>query len=252
MHSRLYLLGFGRSGASVTSGILSSIGSSRIPHEVNFYTKALKARDVNEYIEGVAQKLVPNKRPSLTCGCTSSKFRRRFNALYTPSLSRKDWILTCEEVLFDNRYDFIGNKFACQGAALPDLLGLENLGLDFTYIYMYRDVRDVCSSRYKRWGHNPIKTSLKWARNIKNWKILQEKVKGPSLELKFESLVRGPVGTGRKIAKFLSVDYDDVAYAISIKIIKGKSNIGEHKQYGISMDSLHPEAIELAKSLGYK
>jgi hypothetical protein len=252
MKSRLYLLGFGRSGTSVTRRVLSSVASSKVIHEANFYTKALRATSVEEYLNGVSQKLVSGKRPSLTSGVRASKFRRRFNALATPSKNPLDWILTCEKVLFDGRYDFIGNKYACQGAALPELLLLEELGLTFKYIYIYRDVRDVCSSRFKRWGHNPIKTSMKWSRNICNWEELKKKLDGPSIDLKFERLVRAPVGTGRELSKFLSVDYSDVAHAVSTSVDKAKANIGEHKQFGIGTDDLHPEAIVTARRLRYK
>ena len=252
MKTRLFLLGFGRSGTSVTRHVLSSLPSSKILHEVNLYTKVLRASNIQEYKMGIANKLVPNRRPSLTAGMVGSKFKQRFTLLHKPSQNKLDWILSAEKALFDNRYDFIGNKFACQGSSLPDLVHLEQLGLDFTYVYIYRDVRDVCSSRYKRWGHSPVKTSKKWSRNIHNWRRLQQQLNGPSMEIKFERLVKAPVGMGREIAKFLSVDYNDVSHAISVCVDRQTSNIGEHKKYKINLRDLHPEAINTALELGYK
>lgn len=99
------------------------------------------------------------------------------------------------------------------------------------FIFITRDVRDVCLSWRKKWARNVFLCSLKWRQRMRSG-LDQLKGLSPedSLIIRYEDLVRDIKGTTQQIARFLDVAHSDemANFHEHVKVkFDGKINYGE-------------------------
>lgn len=99
------------------------------------------------------------------------------------------------------------------------------------FVFIVRDIRDVCLSWRRKWGKDIYLCAAKWnARMAKGLRMIEALPKDRVLQLRFEDLVTDPASVGRKVSEFLGLPYDEIFlnYHLQVRAAPdGKKNFGE-------------------------
>lgn len=86
---------------------------------------------------------------------------------------------------------------------------LHNLFPAARFLIITRDVRDVCLSWKNKWGKNMVLCSAKWADRMKKGKYASHKLPNLCLFVSFEELLTDTATVGRRICKFLDIQFSE-------------------------------------------
>lgn len=121
-----------------------------------------------------------------------------------------------------------GNKTPQNTENMEALLGLFP---ETRFVFIARDIRDVCLSWRRKWGKDIYLCAAKWnARMAKGLRVIDALPADRVLQLRFEDLVTDPASVGRRISDFLGLPYDEIFlnYHLQVRAAPdGKKNFGE-------------------------
>jgi hypothetical protein len=134
------------------------------------------------------------------------------------------------------------------------------------FIFICRDVRDVCLSWQRKWGKDMILCASKWnGRMMKGLDAMARLPAGQVLKLRYEEFTADPESAGRAICAFLELPFSEnlLEYERHIdRVVDGKRNFGQSikaDNQGRWRQELRPEdvrrieeiAMPTMKRLGY-
>ncbi len=103
---------------------------------------------------------------------------------------------------------------------------------DTRFVFIVRDIRDVCVSWRRKWGKDMYLCAAKWNRRMQKGLEIAERLSSDRiLFLQFEDLITDPAGTGGRICAFLDLPFDDDTFINYHRNVDnnpdGKKNFGK-------------------------
>lgn len=135
-----------------------------------------------------------------------------------------------QEVLriwFTDRQEIVWGNKTPQNT--ENMQNLSELFPEGKFIFIVRDVREICLSWKRKWGKDIRLCSVKWNHRMRMGKDFADKNPDKVLVIKFEDLVNDTRGTCHKMTDFLGISYSDNMenhYEFVGEKFDGKANYG--------------------------
>lgn len=263
---RLLVRGQARSGTSMLAQLLHIEPEVCITHELLLYDALMHRDTTGPFLNVVCNQINKHRHKWRVSSdyVGEQDVVEQLREAIPIDFGKRDALLMAEKILYQGNRIF-GDKIprSFGSAAVSAMM---HLNLDFALMYIHRDGRDVCASKFRyatvehqtnfRWAEaNVKKASAEWAAGLKQWEdfhnIYMDSV--PILVLKFEDIVNDQEVQAEKIASFLDIDPALVLAQFKEVVGKAPPNIGYYKEWIPEWEKMFTdEAKESLERYGYK
>ncbi len=219
----VHVCGFPSSGTDLLSNFLSSHPDIHVRGEFPMLPKlarrfgaAVPWEQVNDLVE------------ALRAGDVYRNFENRYPALNADETRPLVTVAEVYGAMLTNRHvRWRGNKTPQNTENMDRLLYLFP---ETRFIFISRDIRDICLSWREKWAKDIYLCAARWnARMMRGLDVAATLPPGRLLTLRFEELISDPAEVGRKICNFLGLEFNEnfINYHLFVKASPdGKKNYG--------------------------
>jgi hypothetical protein len=219
----LFICGFPSGGTDLTKTIMNAHPEVEISGEIPFLIEL----DKTEYFSPVI-----SSKSEAQQFCQWVKKKDVYNHIknydvidslsYPLSINDLFW-----SILLSSKKQFHGSKTP---QFTENILTIEKIFPEACFIFVVRDVRDICLSWDKKWGKDMLLCSKKWAERMKKgYDAIETLPANKILLIKFEELLQNTEKSTREICRFLDVNFSSRMlehHKHTKEIFSGKINYG--------------------------